>query len=75
MGNQTVNFVKVTATFYDSDDTVIATATTFTTISVLLPRRKSPFLVWDLRFFNLLFDVSYIIAKFDFFFHYSSLLF
>lgn len=43
VGDQTVDFVKITATFYDSGDTVIDTEFTFTTISVLLPGRKSPF--------------------------------
>lgn len=45
VGNQTVGLVKVTATFYDSNDTIISTESTLTTISILLPGRKSPFVV------------------------------
>ena len=43
VGDQAVDFVKVTATFYDSSDVVIATSFTYTTIELLLAGRKSPF--------------------------------
>lgn len=42
-GDQAVNFVKVTATFYDSSDVVVATEFTYTILDVILPDRKSPF--------------------------------
>ena len=43
VGDVPVNFVKVTATFYDSNDTVIATSFSYTMLKILLPGRKSPF--------------------------------
>ncbi|MDI6690478.1 MAG: FxLYD domain-containing protein [Candidatus Bathyarchaeota archaeon] len=43
VGDGAASFVKITATFYDSSDTVIATSFTYTRLSVLLPARKSPF--------------------------------
>jgi len=43
VGDQAVDFVRVTATFYDSSDVVIATSFTYTTIELLLAGRKSPF--------------------------------
>ena len=43
VGDGTASFVKITATFYDSSDTVVATSFTYTHLSVLLPGRKSPF--------------------------------
>lgn len=42
-GDQAVNFVKITATFYDSNDVVVATEFTYTMVDVILPNRKSPF--------------------------------
>lgn len=42
-GEQAVNSMKITATFYDSDDAMIATEFNYTCINVLLPKRKSPF--------------------------------
>jgi len=60
VGDQTVNYVKITATFHDSSDVVIATDFTYTELDVLLVGRKSPF---DL----LLFDTTQS-AKVD---HYS----
>jgi len=43
VGSSTVDFVQVTATFYNSSNTVIAVDYTYTTLSVILPGRKSPF--------------------------------
>jgi len=43
VGDTPARFIKVTATFYDSTGTVVATSFTFSTLSVLLPGRKSPF--------------------------------
>jgi hypothetical protein len=43
VGDAPASFVKVTATFYDSAGIVVATSFTYTTLSVLLPGRKSPF--------------------------------
>jgi hypothetical protein len=43
VGDGSASFVKITATFYDSSDTVVATSFTYTHLSVLLPGRKSPF--------------------------------
>lgn len=43
IGDAPASFVKVTATFYNSTGVVIATSFTYTTLSVLLPGRKSPF--------------------------------
>lgn len=43
VGEGAASFVKITATFYDSSDTVVATSFTYTHLSVLLPGRKSPF--------------------------------
>jgi hypothetical protein len=42
-GSGAEDFVQVTATFYDSSNTVIAVEYTYTTLSVILPGRKSPF--------------------------------
>ncbi len=43
VGDQAVNYVKITATFYDSSHVVIATDFTFTGLYVLPVGRKSPF--------------------------------
>jgi len=43
VGDGAASFVKITATFYDSSDTVVATSFTYAYLSVLLPGRKSPF--------------------------------
>ncbi len=43
VGNVTVSFVNVTATFYDAGGNVIAEPTGSTLIRVLLPGRKAPF--------------------------------
>lgn len=43
VGDTPASFVKVTATFYDSGDTVVATSFTYAMLDVLLPGRKSPF--------------------------------
>ena len=43
VGDAPASFVKVTATFYDSGDTVVATSFTYAMLDVLLPGRKSPF--------------------------------
>ena len=43
VGDSPAGFVKVTATFYDSSDTVVATSFSYTMLKVLLPGRKSPF--------------------------------
>lgn len=42
-GDVGLEFIQVTATFYDSSHQVIATSFTFTTLNILLPGRKSPF--------------------------------
>jgi len=42
-GDASASFIKITATFYDSSDTVIDTSFTFTSLDILLPGRKSPF--------------------------------
>lgn len=42
-GDTPLEFVQITATFYDSSHIVVATSFTFSTLSVLLPGRKSPF--------------------------------
>jgi len=48
-GDQAVNFVKITATFYDSSDVVVSTDLAYTMLDVILPNRKSPFevILWD----------------------------
>ena len=43
VGDQAVKYVKIIATFYDSNDVVIATDFTYTELDVLLAGRKSPF--------------------------------
>ena len=43
VGDQTVNFIKIIATFYDSSHVVIAPDFTYTELHVLLVGRKSPF--------------------------------
>jgi len=43
VGDSPANFIKIAATFYDSNDTVIATSFSYTMLKVLLPGRKSPF--------------------------------
>lgn len=43
IGDQAVRYVKVSATFYDSVDTVVGTSFTFSRVDVLLVGRKSPF--------------------------------
>lgn len=42
-GSVNLEFVKITATFYDSANNVIATSFTYTMIDILLPNQKSPF--------------------------------
>lgn len=42
-GDQSVEHVKITATFYDSSDVVVDTSFTFADLSTILPGRKSPF--------------------------------
>jgi hypothetical protein len=44
-GDTATEFIKVTATFYDSSNQVIATKTGYASLDVLLPGRKSPFAV------------------------------
>jgi len=48
-GDQAVKYVRISATFYDSSDTVVDTALTFSTLSTILPGRKSPFTItlWE----------------------------
>jgi len=43
VGDGAVRFVKITATFYDSNSIVIAVDFTYTALSVILAGRKSPF--------------------------------
>jgi hypothetical protein len=43
VGDQAVKYVKIIATFYDSNNVVIATDFTYTELDVLLTGRKSPF--------------------------------
>jgi len=43
VGDGAASFVRVTATFYDLSDTVVATFFPFAYLNVLLPGRKSPF--------------------------------
>ena len=43
VGDQAVNYVKITATFYNSSHVVIATDFTYAELDVLLVGRKSPF--------------------------------
>jgi len=43
VGDSALKFVKITATFYDSSESVVATSFTYTSLKVLLPGRKSPF--------------------------------
>lgn len=43
VGSQAVNFIQVTATFYDSHDTVVDSRFDLTMLYVLLNGRKSPF--------------------------------
>lgn len=49
VGDQAVDYVRISATFYDSNDTVVDTAYTYSTLDVILPNRKSPFdiVLWD----------------------------
>lgn len=49
VGDQAVDFVRIQATFYDSNDTVVETAFTYSELDVILPGRKSPFdiTLWD----------------------------
>ncbi len=42
-GDTAASLIKVTATFYDSGNTVVATDFTYTDLDILLPGRKSPF--------------------------------
>ncbi len=53
VGDQPVEYVKISATFYDSSNTVVDTSFTFSDLDVILPNRKSPFDI-------LLFDESQI---------------
>ncbi|WAM22590.1 MAG: FxLYD domain-containing protein (plasmid) [Candidatus Methanoperedens sp.] len=41
--NSNIQFVKITAAFYDANNTVIGTDFTFTDINILKPNQKSPF--------------------------------
>jgi len=43
VGDVATSFVKITATFYDQSDTVVATSFAYAELSILLPERKSPF--------------------------------
>jgi len=43
VGDQAVNYVKITGTFYNSSHIVVGTDFTFTELNVLLAGRKSPF--------------------------------
>jgi len=43
VGDVALNFVKITATFYDESETVVGTDFTFTELDSLLAGRKSPF--------------------------------
>ena len=43
VGNQAVEYVRISATFYDSSNTVVGTAFTYSDLNVILPNRKSPF--------------------------------
>ena len=42
-GSQAVNYVQITATFYNQSNTVVGTAYTFTTLGTIPPGRLSPF--------------------------------
>ena len=48
-GDTSTEFTKVTATLYDSEDTVIDTAVGYATLDILPPGRKSPFYVMILE--------------------------
>jgi hypothetical protein len=41
-----VGWLNITATFYDSSDTIIAVENAYSHLDVILPNRKSPFYVW-----------------------------
>lgn len=43
VGNQAVEYVRISATFYNSSNTVVETAFTYSDLNVILPNRKSPF--------------------------------
>ena len=43
-GRDTLRYVKITATLYDSEDNILATHYTYAQIKVLLPGQKSPFI-------------------------------
>jgi len=43
LGSLNLQYVKITVTFYDTADNVIATGFTFTQIDILVPQQKSPF--------------------------------
>jgi len=45
MGNETLTFVKVEATYYDSQNNIITTRFDLTMLNKILPGRKSPFLI------------------------------
>lgn len=42
-GTKNLHYVKITATFYDSANNVLATDFTYTDIDILIPQQKSPF--------------------------------
>ena len=49
IGDMATQFTKVTATFYNSSNQVVAVETGYTEIDVLLPGRKSPFSIMLLK--------------------------
>lgn len=53
VGDQAVKYVKISATFYDSSNTVVETSFDYSDLDVILSNRKSPFII-------LLFDESQI---------------
>lgn len=43
VGDQTVSYVEIRATFYDTGDAVVGTSFSFSDLTILLPDRKAPF--------------------------------
>ena len=49
VGSSNREYVKITATFYDSNENVLDTSFSFTGVDVLLPGQKSPFKIMSLE--------------------------
>lgn len=56
LGSTNLEFVRITVTFYDDANNVIATGFTFTEIDILVPQQKSPFAVSSYPSKNLVVD-------------------